>query len=553
MTALRFYLVLLLAVFCVTPASADTDAPDLPSMLAQPDITVGDYELAKDDLTAFYAARDNRPAWSFAGLDSNATFAVFINSLQQLIDYHGLPMEDYPFALMKSLAASSDGGVKLELLVTDTLLHLARDLHGDTIDLDQLYPGWNFHKAEVDIPAGLAAAVSVGTLSEFMDGLAPKTPIYAALAQALKTYRALAAKGPWPTIDAGPSLQLKDHGSRVAQLRARLTAEGYLPSDAITDKQHVFFDNNLRDALMEYQAHNGLVSDGHAGTKTVEALNVSVSTRIDQIRANMERWRRVPDDFLPARYVMVNIPNASVDIIEDGNHVYRGPVIIGKVDRKTPFIQSTIRSMIFNPSWHVPKKIAQKDILPKLRKDPHYLEKLGFVIKDSEDDPHGENIDWKSMPEQEFNFRLRQSPGDMNSLGRVKFDFDNDFAVYMHGTPHQELFKKNERSLSSGCVRLRDPEQVAEIVLSGNKEPWPLERIDAEIDSNKTHWVAIANPLPIFIMYWTVFPGDDGKINFRNDIYDYDSFLIQNMDVEAKPEPASAPQPTPVPDPAKTP
>ena len=231
----------------------------------------------------------------------------------------------------------------------------------------------------------------------------------------------------------------------------------------------------------------------------------------------------------------MNIPDASIGIVDNGNSLYRGPVeIVGKVDRKTPFIQSAIRSMIVNPSWHVPSKIAQKDILPKLRKDPHYLEKMGFVIKGSDNDPHGENIDWKSMPDREFNFRLRQSPGDMNSLGRLKFDFVNDFAVYMHGTPHQELFDKHERNFSSGCVRLRDPEQVAEIVLSGNKDPWPLERIDSEIKSNKTRWVAIAQPLPVFFLYSTTFTGDDGKINFRDDVYDYDSFLIQNMSPEVK-------------------
>lgn len=533
MTA-RFFVILLLLTFLIPPAFAG-EVSDISSLLAQSEITVGNYVIEKDDVTAFYAARDNRPAWSFSGPKNSAAFKNFLDSLELLINYHGLPVEDYPFALMKTLAENDDAdSSKLELLVTDSLLHFARALHGDTIDLDQLYPGWNFHRTELNIPDLLSAAIAHNSLNEFFEGLAPKYPAYSALAQALTAYRGFASQGAWPIVDPGLKLQTKDRSPRVAQLRARLIAEGYMPRDFTTDQERAFFDNPLADALMEYQMRNGLVADGRAGPKTIEALNIPVNIRIDQIRANMERWRHMPDNLLPDRYVLVNIPDASVDIVENGAHVYRGPVIVGKVDRKTPFIQSSIRSMIFNPIWHVPKKIAQKDILPKLRKDPHYLEKLGFVIKDSADDPHGENIDWKSMQEQEFNFHLRQSPGDMNSLGRIKFDFDNNFAVYMHGTPHQELFKKNERSLSSGCIRLRDPEQVAEIVLADNKEPWPIERIDAEVASTKTHWVAITNPLPIFILYWTVFPGDNGKIDFRSDVYDYDGFLIENMSSDSK-------------------
>jgi len=310
-------------------------------------------------------------------------------------------------------------------------------------------------------------------------------------------------------------------------LRARLMAEGYLPAQSHARSD--IFDAALQKAVKAYQIRNGLDIDGNLGQKTLISMNISIDKRIDQITANMERWRHMPEDFPPERYTLVNIPDAKIDIFEKGISIYHGPVIVGRVDRKTPFIQSIIRSMIINPAWHVPVKIARKDILPKLRQDPHYLEKLGFVIKGSTDDPHGENIDWKSIDESTFAFKLRQSPGDMNSLGRLKFDFDNDFAVYMHGTPHQELFKKNVRDLSSGCVRLNDPQQVAAILLASNAEPWDVERIDEEIESNKTKWIPLAKPIPIDIVYWTVFADEKGRINFRSDIYDYDQFLVQNM------------------------
>lgn len=164
-----------------------------------------------------------------------------------------------------------------------------------------------------------------------------------------------------------------------------------------------------------------------------------------------------------------------------------------------------------------------------MRRDPHYLEKLGFVIRDNEEDPHGENIDWQNMPDEEFNFRLRQQPGSMNSLGRLKFDFTNDFAVYLHGTPHQELFKKNRRTLSSGCVRLRDPEKVAEIVLAGTAGDWDIRHIEDAIAARKTRWIEIKDPMPVYILYWTAFADEDGHIQFRNDVYDYDRFLMETL------------------------
>jgi murein L,D-transpeptidase YcbB/YkuD len=179
----------------------------------------------------------------------------------------------------------------------------------------------------------------------------------------------------------------------------------------------------------------------------------------------------------------------------------------------------------------VPAKIARKDILPKLRKDRHYLEKLGFVIAGRTEDPTGASIDWKDMDDADFNYQLRQSPGDLNSLGKLKFNFANPFDVYMHGTPHQELFAKAERDFSSGCVRLEDPVRVGEILLGYNKDKggWTEDRINSEIDAGKTHWVILAKPMPIYFLYWSVFTTEDGEANFRNDIYGYDSQLMEEM------------------------
>ena len=512
-----FVLVLVRAVHADEPV-------DLKALLAAPPAGIASLELPKDELKAIYDTHDDKPFWNFADTENTTAADAFIDSLSHLIAYHGLRAEDYPIDAMKKMEASKDDASRLELdmLVTASLLELAHDLHGDSVDLTDDYVGWTLERDNIDMPAALGAALANGTANDYIIGLAPKTAVYAKLATALQDYRAMAAKGGWGRIAPGPSIRPGEHSHRVQQIRARLEAEGYLsPSDSGED----IFDNTLEKAVKAYQVRNGLEPDGHAGAKTQEMMNEPISTRIEQIQANMERWRHMPDDFPPKRYVAVNIADASIRIIDNGEEIYAGPVVVGKVDRKTPFIHSNIRSMIVNPIWHVPTKIAQKDILPKLRKDPHYLEKLGFVISGHEGDPHGGNIDWASMPEREFNFRLRQAPGDQNSLGRLKFDFDNDFAVYMHGTPHQNLFAKAQRDFSSGCIRLRDPVHIGSLLMQGSPGDWTEDKIETEMDANKTRWVSIQNPMPLYVLYWSVFPGEDGAVNFREDVYDYDHIM----------------------------
>jgi murein L,D-transpeptidase YcbB/YkuD len=538
---------LFIALLYLPPAHAALLGPnDLQQTLSQDQVVIDGYTLSKEDLNAFYKVRDYRYAWDFSKKGESDTVTAFINSVDAMVDYHGLERETYALPLIRGLIASSNennnNALKLELLASDTFLRLARDLHGDDIDMDQLYLGWKFHRDDIDIPTKLAEAVADNKLSEFITGLAPKNQAYAQLAKALHDYRAIQAAGGWRAVAPGPILRPKDSGKRVAQLRARLAAEGYMPRQSLPLKKQQFYDNELAKAVAEYQTRNGIEITGHAGAVTVATMGQPSWSRVAKIRANMERWRHMPDNYPPERYAIVNIPAMSLVIYDDGAFVFKGPVVVGRVDRKTPFIQSAIRSMIINPIWHVPLNIARKDILPMLKEDPLYLEKQGFVIGGGTTDPHGKGINWATMPEKEFNFRLRQSPGDLNSLGRLKFDFDSDFAIYMHGTPHHDTFGHDVRAESSGCVRLQNPVDVAKVLLTHNiKDPWDEDRIDDQIESKKTKWIPFAKPLPIDIVYWTVFPDDEGRINFRDDIYDYDALLMKAMKAEAAAEKLSQP------------
>jgi len=539
---LRFLaLILLLTLFGLnSPAWAMDTISDIQKFLSD---NSNQFDLSSPELKeldSFYALRGYRVAWNLSDETSLKKTLIFLDSITSVIAYHGLGVKNYSIDDMRALASSKDmDRLKLEILITSNLLRLAHDLHGDSVDLSSLYTGWSFHRSAIDIPSSLNEAINLGKLGEFFDKLAPQSPVYRDLASALQDYRAYESKGGWQPINLGENLRPGVSDPRIVQLRARLTAEGYVISTPI-DGRADYFDEPLSKVLMVYQTRNGLSPDGRLGSKTLESLNTTVATRISQIIANMERWRHMSENFPPDRYTVVNIPDYSVSIIENGKELYRGIVIVGRTDRMTPFIDSKIINMLVNPSWHVPVKIARKDILPKLKHDPHYLEKLGFVIAGREYDPAGTTIDWLHIRPEAFNYQLRQVPGDLNSLGQLKFNFVNPFDVYMHGTPHQELFDKSERDFSSGCVRLEDPEEFGEILLTGTKDSkgtWNEKRIQDEIDSGKTRFVPLANPMPIYFLYWSVFTTSDGEINFRKDVYGYDQLLINKIKGKANPEP----------------
>lgn len=529
----RRFLLILGFLACFAPfcgAKAAGLSEQLRQQLAQPELWFGDKSLNMGDLNRFYAVRDYRGAWDSSG-DNPAAMLAFLGSVQQLADYHGIDLTSYPLDLLKDLMLPANKGQvwQRELVISDIFIRLAYDIYGSRFDLKTLYPGWEWQRQAVDVATDLGRAILEGRLNPYLASLTPPHPAYAQLAAQLSIYRAIAARGGWPQISTGKTLRPNDDDPRIAQVRQRLIAESYLPNEPVSPADATVYDTTLQSAMVAYQERNGLEPDGNIGSRSLASMNKPVSHRINQIIANMERLRHLPDNFPPARHATVNIADASIAVIDSSKILYEAPVIVGRPDRKTPFIASEIRSLIFNPAWHVPSSIAKKDILPKLRKDPQYLEKLGFVIKGSADDPHGTNIDWSQIEANAFQFQLRQAPGEMNSLGPLKFDFDNDFAVYLHGTPHQELFEKFERHLSSGCVRVRDPKDFAVILLAQNTTPWSLPMVEDELANDKTRWLKIKQPLPLSILYWTAFMGADGKLNFRHDVYGYDEFLIQNL------------------------
>ncbi len=479
-------------------------------------------------LNTIYAARQYKPVWIKEDEQSKDTLNATYTRLQEIWNEHGLHSpENLEREIEASIADSKPAPFShLDTMLTDYALELAQALNGEDIPLSLLYVGWDFHKSSRNIPNELSQAIESNTVEAFVNTLAPNNFDYPLYMNALKEYREIQNNGGWTKIATGQTIKPGMTDPRLKDVQKRLIAEKYLPHDENTTEPELYTDS-LKAAVIAYQKRNGLEPDGNLGQKTISTMNISVGTRIDQIRANMSRIRLMPRE-LPEKLTIVNIANTTIKVLDKGNVIFESPVVTGRPDRKTPYIQSYIRSVIFNPSWHVPAKIAREDILPKLRKDPLYLEKQGIVIKGSNDnDVHGTMIDWKNVSPSSFTYQLRQEPGNLNALGRIKFDFDNDFSVYMHGTPHEELFAKASRHLSSGCVRLQDPVSYASVVLATNDGGWTKQKIQDSIDQSKTRWLQVSEQMPVYFIYQTAyFPTADAPVSFAPDDYNYDRILL---------------------------
>lgn len=260
------------------------------------------------------------------------------------------------------------------------------------------------------------------------------------------------------------------------------------------------FDESLEEAVKSYQALHGLESDGKVGGATLNALNKPLEERIQSIIVSLERFRWLPTP-LPSRYIQVNIPGFYLKAVDGGSPSFYMPIITGKEHLKTPVFNAPMAEIIFNPAWHVPESIA-RELLPKIQSDPEAYARKGYHVS-------------------EGTSQIVQSPGNANALGKIRFTIDSPFSVYLHGTPQQKLFKKANRALSHGCIRVENPDKLAEFVFN-DPEKWTPSRIKKEASGTTTKRVKLETPLPVFITYFTVFEDERGRMNFVEDEYHQD-------------------------------
>jgi murein L,D-transpeptidase YcbB/YkuD len=271
------------------------------------------------------------------------------------------------------------------------------------------------------------------------------------------------------------------------------------------------------------------------GPRTLDALNQPVSARIRQIRVNMERARWVQRD-LPDDFLLVDIAGFRASLVRGGEEVWHSRAQVGRPYRETPLFRADLTYLELNPTWTVPPTVLEEDILPATRRDPDYLSARNIRVLDRRGaslDPGA--IDWSTVRARSFPYLLRQDPGPNNALGRVKFMFPNPHSVYLHDTPSKSLFERSQRAFSSGCIRIEDPLTLAELVLDDPQ--WDRARITREIGTGRTRTLSLARPLPVLLLYWTAEVGDDGRVYFREDLYQRDAKLLQALNAPAR-EPA---------------
>lgn len=339
------------------------------------------------------------------------------------------------------------------------------------------------------------------------------------LETALRQHSDMMARGGWAQVPADVVLRLGVRHANVQRLRERLIVAGDLSQQwGITD----IFDSYVDSAVRRFQARHGLIVDGVMGAEGFAAMNVPIGLRVRQMETNLVRIRSM-SGFLGDRYVMVNIPAAALEAIDNGTVTTRHTAIVGKVDRPTPILDSRIHELNFNPYWTVPVSIIRRDLIPLMQENPNYLAENNIRIFSSwgsgADELRPEQVDWNT--EEATRYMFRQDPGEINSLGSVKINFHNEHQVYLHDTPSKSLFGEDYRFLSSGCVRVQNIRELVTWLLA-NTDGWSRQRIDQVIATGERIDLSIPDPAPLYINYVTAWAASDGTVNFREDIYNRD-------------------------------
>jgi murein L,D-transpeptidase YcbB/YkuD len=491
-------------------------------------------------LARFYQVRDYELAWvDRYGLLPEAALALTVvkqSGSQGLLysDYYDPWVDDLLDGMITRpviLGPAFDGKqIQLDLVLTDMVLRYAYDRTMGRTDPNAVSGGVPSGNAlsSRDLAVELAEMMASGRLEQFFEELGPRHAAYRALEKSVQRYQRIKAVGGWAAIEDGPTLQQGDCGRRVAQLRDRLAVSG--DTDLISEIMGDCFDDLLAAAVARFQRRHGLNADGVAGARTLAALNVPVAQRIRQLQLNLERWRWMPAD-LGSRYVLVNIPGFEMQVVDAGQVVKTLRTIVGQTDRPTPVLSSTITYLEINPYWHVPPSIARKDLLPKIQANPSFLMRQNFRVFDGWDENAREvspdAIDWSSLSEDDFPFRLRQEPAAHNALGRVKIMFPNQASVYIHDTPSKSLFARASRSFSSGCVRVEEPLTLATLLL--RRQNWDQARLDQAVASQQRQVVILDEPVPVYLVYLTAWVAASGETHFAEDIYGHDQTLLSAM------------------------
>jgi L,D-transpeptidase YcbB len=526
-----------LLVLCLSPAWGQTDHTQvilrekIEQLRLFETLKIGEASIVSTIVVPdFYERRAFRLAW-----EKRSSVDDLLRAIRDS-EADGLDPQDYHLVTLERLRAALDASptpmpamwADFDIVLTDALLRLGYHLMFGKVDPERLDPSWNMSR---DIngfePAVIMQqALDSDLLYQAIDNEKPTHAFYSELKAALAQYRAIKAAGGWPKIPAGPPLKLGMLDNRIPTLRRRLIITGDLaanPSDSSAT-----FDPALAEAVKVFQRRHGLPASGTVTPEVLAALNVPVEERIQQLLVNLERGRWVVHH-LGSTFLVVNVAAYHAYFMKDGQMVWQGRAQVGRPYRQTPTFKAEMTNLVFNPNWTVPRTMFSEDFLPSLKRDPGYAQRKGLKVIDRAGKVvDASQVDWSRYSANNSPYLLRQDPGPRNSLGRVKFIFPNDHAVFLHDTPNQALFNKTKRAFSSGCIRVENALELARLLLNDDGA-WNRKAIDRAVGSGKTRTVALQEPVPVLLLYWTAWVGPDGRVNFRHDLYSRDKLVQQGL------------------------
>ena len=481
------------------------------------------YALVKE----FYEQRNYTQAWS-----RSIDISIFISSLLCASD-EGLTTDDYHYKKLLTLFAQSnkkiDDITRLEILLTDAFMHYGMHLAYGKVDPSKIYDGiWEVYPHLDSLTQILTKALNERSIIKAIEELKPQHKGYKQLQRELLKYKSINIKNRLPEIKLGSSIEPTMTDPRIFLIRERLRITENINITNTIDS--CTYDSLLFNEIKKFQAKHGLVSDGIIGRQTLDALNTPIEKYIQKIIINMERYRWLPRNFSQC-YLSINIPDFFAQVMTAETIALKMKIIIGKPDRKTPVLHSEIHYLIINPTWTVPPTILKEDALPAIKRNINYLKKNNLkVINRKGEEINPTTIPWEKYSGRNFPYQLVQEPGPSNSLGLIKFQFPNNHRVFLHDTNASGLFSSSYRALSSGCIRVEHPFMLASYILKETK--WSVEKLNKMIDSGKTQTITLPQPMPLHIFYFTTFINEQNEIQFRNDIYGWDSHLSEYFPIE---------------------
>ncbi len=405
-----------------------------------------------------------------------------------------------------------------------TYINWASDYYRGLLEVSETRKNeWDVKRNRMKLDAALMAVLGERESSLPYANFQPMHPEYANLKKALANYRKIQSEGGWAKIPEGTSIKVGQSSDIVPMIRKRLSAF-IVQGNPKDQNENNVFSSELSAALKKFQEQNGLKPNGTLTSETIRFMNIPVEERIRQVIINMERWRWIPQSFEP-NYLIVNIPEFRLRVFEAGKEKMNMKVIVGKELHSTPIFSDKMENVVLSPYWNIPPGILKNEIAPKASANPGFLAAMDMEVIGRDGNPvDPSSVDWSAAGTDSFAYTVRRKPGPKNDLGDVKFIFPNSMNIYLHDTPHSELFSQSKRDFSHGCVRIERPIDLA-VYLLRNVPGWDRNKIMEQINTRQEKYVPLKEKLPVYLVYFTASADASGNVRFYDDLYGHDKKL----------------------------